>query len=165
MSDQHDATPMTINYPKLITALAASFAAAGIGSLFTTPTLSGWYAELAKPALNPPSWVFGPVWTVLYVLMAISLYLFWTTKPAQPKGLGLTLFAIQLALNAMWSAVFFGLQQPGAALGVILILWLSILITMIVFWRQKPLAGALLIPYLLWVSFASYLNLGIAVLN
>lgn len=114
-----------------------------------------WYASLAKPEWNPPSWIFGPVWSVLYLSMAVAAWLVWR-KGGQ--GHALRLYIVQLALNAAWTPVFFGAHQLGAALLVILALWLAILLTLRAFWRISMPAGLLFVPYLAWVSFASFLN-------
>ncbi|HVP57619.1 MAG TPA: TspO/MBR family protein [bacterium] len=142
--------------------LAAGF----IGSIFTAKSIPTWYAGLKKSALNPPDWVFAPVWTTLYVLMGIALFLVWSKGLATPRvRTGLVLFAIQLGLNVLWSIVFFGLRSPVAGLVVIGALWLALLITMIVFFRIALAPGLLLVPYILWVSFASVLNFSIYWLN
>jgi tryptophan-rich sensory protein len=114
-----------------------------------------WYQGLEKPSWNPPSWVFGPVWTLLYILMGIAVWLVWKERGFST---GVYLFIAQLVLNAVWSWLFFGLNRPDLAFYEIVVLWLLILLTMMVFWRVRPAAGALFIPYLLWVSFASVLN-------
>lgn len=141
------------------------YAAAGIGSLFTTPETSpgGWYETLPKPAWTPPNWLFGPVWTVLYSLMGIAAWLVWRTRGGvRAAAAPLALFTIQLVLNVAWSIIFFGQQQPDIAAVEIVLLWLAILATTIVFWRVTRIAGILFIPYLLWVSYAAALNLAIA---
>lgn len=145
--------------------IAASLAAGVLGSLATMPNIPTWYAALEKPLLNPPNWVFGPVWTTLYVLMGIALALVILQKTAPSKRPAYVWFGVQLALNILWSVTFFGLQQPWLGLMVITALLMSIIFTMRVFYTVKPLATWLLVPYLAWVSFASYLNVGIALLN
>jgi tryptophan-rich sensory protein len=135
--------------------LAITFAVAWIGSRFQP---GDWYAGLIKPALTPPAWVFGPAWTLLYIMMATAAWLVWRMDSLANTIGPLALFLGQLALNAVWSYLFFGLQRPGLALLDIVALWLAILATIISFWRSCPSAGILLIPYLLWVSFATYLN-------
>lgn len=141
-------------------------AAAGlVGTLATIPQIPVWYSGLVKPSFNPPAWVFGPAWTILYILMAVSLYLY-VQKPAQkPKLSGYIFFFIQLCLNASWSVVFFGYHNPQLALRVIILLWFTILATMLLFSRHSRLAGALFIPYISWVSFAMILNFAISALN
>ena len=144
--------------------LAASFAAAGLGSIATVPALGDWYAGLVKPAWNPPNWIFGPVWTTLYAMMAVAAWLVW--KRGGPGRLpALILFGVQLALNVSWSWLFFGLRQPGAALAEILFLWLAIGATAWAFGRLSRPAALLFIPYLLWVSFAAVLNWALWRLN
>jgi tryptophan-rich sensory protein len=146
----------------LVLCLVICFAAAGIGSLYTIPSISTWYVLLPKPAWTPPNWVFGPVWTVLYLLMAIAAWLVWRQRGSvRAAAAPLALFTIQLILNVGWSIVFFGQHLPGIGLLVIIFLWLAILATLIACWRVAPLAGWLLLPYLLWVSYASALNYAI----
>jgi benzodiazapine receptor len=135
--------------------LAITFAAAWVGSRFQP---GEWYGGLIKPALTPPAWVFGPVWTLLYVMMATAAWLVWRRHGLADAIGPLGLFLGQLALNALWSYLFFGLQRPGLGFLDIAALWLAILATLIAFWRSYRPAGLLLLPYLLWVSFATYLN-------
>jgi benzodiazapine receptor len=152
----------------LIFSLIVSFVAAALGSLATIPNIPTWYAALEKPLLNPPNWVFGPVWTILYTLMGIALYLVIVSKRSVKNQRKLNiylLFAAQLTLNALWSITFFGLHLIEAAVAVILILLASIVLTIVKFWPYSPLAAKLLIPYALWVSFAAYLTIGIAFVN
>jgi translocator protein len=154
------------NFLKLIIALVATQAAGLIGTIFTTPAIPTWYASLAKPALNPPSAVFGPVWTVLYVLMAISAFIIWKKGLARKDvKIALGVFLGQLALNTLWSIIFFGAKSLGGALIEISVLWLAILGTIVLFWKISKAAGWLLIPYILWVSFAGYLNYMIWAMN
>ena len=158
---------MTIRtFVKLAVAIVVTQLAGIIGSLFTFSAIPTWYATLTKPALNPPSWVFGPVWTTLYVLMGVSAFLIWQ-KGWQRKDVkvALSVYGIQLILNALWSIVFFGMQSPGLALVNIALLFISIVLTMILFYKLSRPAMYLLIPYILWVSFASYLNYAIYALN
>jgi len=151
---------------KLVISLLASFAAAGIGSLFTFKAIPTWYAGLKKPPYTPPNWAFGPVWTTLYILMAISVFLIWQKGLAMDGVLlAFTLFWIQLALNALWSIIFFGMRAKGGGVITIIVLWFLILATIITSFRVSEWAGALLIPYLLWVSIATYLNIGVWLLN
>lgn len=151
----------SINVLALVGWIALCELAGVIGSVFTVSAISGWYATLAKPDLRPPNWVFGPVWTTLYALMGIAAYLVWSKR----HGQALRIFGVQLVLNATWSIVFFGLQSPGWALVNIVALWLAIVWTIKVFYRISKPAAYLLVPYLLWVSFASYLNYSIWILN
>ena len=151
---------------RLVISIVASFAAAGIGSLFTFKAIPTWYTGLKKPRYTPPNWAFGPVWTILYILMGISVFLVWQKGLAAPGVmLAFTLFWVQLAFNALWSVIFFGRKSKGGGVIVIAILWLLILATMIASFRVSVWAGALLVPYIVWVSIASYLNVGIWILN
>ena len=136
-------------------ALVLTFSAAYIGSRFT---VGEWYADLSKPSWNPPNWLFGPVWTVLYLLMAISAWLVWKKAGFQGAAVPLIIFLVQLVLNAAWSWLFFGLHEIGIALIEIVVLWLAILICTILFWRIIAISGILLVPYLMWVAFAAVLN-------
>ena len=147
----------------LVVSLIVCFAAAGLGSLATTPNIATWYATLAKPSWNPPNWIFGPVWTFLYISMAVAAWLVW-----RQGGLwqwALALFAVQLALNAAWSWLFFGFHMPGAAFIEIVALLAAIAATTIAFWPKSMAAGILMLPYLAWVAFASVLNFTIWRLN
>jgi benzodiazapine receptor len=151
---------------KLIISILASFAAAGIGSIFTFKAIPTWYRGLKKPRYTPPNWAFGPVWTTLYILMGISVFLIWQKGlAANGATLAFILLWVQLALNALWSVIFFGIKSKGGGVITIIILWLLILATMITSFRVSGWAGALLIPYIVWVSIASYLNIGVWVLN
>ena len=151
---------------KLVISIIACFAAAGIGSLFTFKAIPNWYAGLKKPSYTPPNWAFGPVWTTLYLLMGISVFLVWQKGLATNGALSaFILFWIQLVVNAIWSIVFFGKKSKGGGVITIIVLWLLIMVTMITSFRVSDWAGALLIPYIMWVSIASYLNIGIWLLN
>lgn len=151
---------------KLIWAIALCQLAGVIGSIFTVQAIPTWYADLNKPAFSPPNWVFGPAWIGLYTLMGIALYLIWqkTTK-SKFKGLGLKLFYSQLALNAVWSMLFFGLKSPVLGFVDIVFLWISIVLTIYYFAKTSRVAALLLVPYIVWVSFASVLNFFIWQLN
>ncbi len=140
---------------------------AGILGIFVTDTGPGsWYDSLVKPPFTPPSWVFGPVWTTLYVLMGISLYLvLMEWRKGNDVRIPLVIFGIQLVLNTLWSFLFFGLESPVTGLAGILFLWVFILVTIVLFFRINRTAALLLIPYLAWVSIASYLNYAIFILN
>jgi tryptophan-rich sensory protein len=145
----------------LVLFLLICFGVAAFGGQFTP---GEWYAALEKPAWNPPSWVFAPVWTVLYALMAVAGW--WVWRSGEPgRGAAFGAFALQLVLNGAWSWLFFGLHLPGAAFAEIVALWLAILATVVLFWRLRPLAGTLLVPYLAWVTFAAALNLALWRLN
>lgn len=145
--------------------LAASATAAALGNVFTAAAIPEWYAGLDKPAFTPPSWVFGPAWTILYVLMAVAAWRVWVRAGFGGAPAALTLYFVQLALNAGWSVIFFGLRAPGWALAEIVVLWLAIMATTILFFRHSRLAGWLMVPYLLWVTFAAVLNAAIWWLN
>jgi benzodiazapine receptor len=151
---------------KLVVSIVACQGAGAIGSIFTTPAIPTWYATLKKPFFTPPSWLFAPAWITLYLLMGIAAFLIWRKGLGQ-KGVraALVVFLVQLVLNALWSVVFFGLQSPLWGVVVILALWVAILLTIIRFFKLSTAAGALLVPYILWVSFASVLNVAIWVLN
>ncbi|MEX0690096.1 MAG: TspO/MBR family protein, partial [Candidatus Paceibacterota bacterium] len=137
-----------------------------IGSIFTFTSIDSWYADLAKPVINPPNWIFGPVWTALYILMGVALFLVWKKGwNREDVKHGICIFVIQLVLNATWSIVFFGLQNTGLAFINIILLWLAIIWTMVWFYKVSKPAMYLLVPYILWVSFAGYLNLSIYILN
>jgi translocator protein len=143
--------------------LVASLAAGWIGSRFMP---GAWYASLVKPAWNPPGAVFGPVWSVLYVLMGLAAWRVWRLAGFGGAGPApLTLFVLQLGLNALWSYLFFGLRRPDLAFFDIVVLWTAILVLVTLFWRLDRGAGVLLLPYLAWVSFAAYLNLALWRLN
>jgi len=151
---------------KFIVCLAVTFSAAFIGSLFTREAVPDWYANLNKPSFTPPNWLFGPVWTILYLLMAISAFIVWQKGLAKPAvRIALTFYLIQLILNSLWSVIFFGLKLPLPAFIEILMLWLAICFTILAFARVSILAVLLLLPYILWVSFAAVLNFSIWLLN
>jgi len=152
--------------PALIGFVILAEAAGAVGSFFTASSVGDWYVLLEKPLLNPPSWVFGPVWTTLYALMGIAAFLVWKAggKPKARRA-AFTAFGVQLALNSIWSALFFGAKNPGLAFAEIILLWAAILWTMTAFNRLSRAASALLAPYLAWVSFAAYLNFMLWILN
>ena len=147
----------------LIIALAIPFIVAYLGSSVTTPSIGSWYATLNKPAFSPPNWIFAPVWTLLFLLMGIASYLVW--KKQKKIKTPLKLYGVQLILNFLWSYLFFGLNRPDLAMADIILLWIFIFLTLKSFYKVNKLAGALLIPYILWVSFASILNFAILTLN
>ena len=151
---------------KLVLCVAACLAAGAIGSMFTRQAIPTWYATLEKPAFNPPNWVFAPVWTLLYILMGVAAFLVWRRgwENRQVK-IALVAFLVQLILNASWSVVFFGLESPLYGLIVIAALWVAILFTTLSFYRISRVAGVLMLPYLLWVTFAAVLNESIWLLN
>ena len=149
----------------LVVAIAIVFAAAAAGGTATSSSVGTWYAGLQKPSFNPPAWVFGPVWSVLYLTMAVAAWLVWLKRGFADAQLPLALFGLQLALNMAWSVLFFGLRSPGLGMADIVLLWLAIVATLVAFWRVSPTAGALLLPYLAWVSFAAVLNYSLWTLN
>ena len=149
--------------------LLVCYAVAAGGALSTAPAIPTWYAALAKPSFNPPNWIFAPVWTALYGLMAIAAWLVWRTPKTGLRATfrlsGLNLFSLQLLLNAVWTPIFFHYHQLLAALIVVLCLWVAILLTTVQFWKVDRFAAALLLPYLAWVGFATALNYQIYRLN
>ncbi len=157
---------MALNITKLLISVAVCLAAGFIGSFFTSSSIPTWYAALNKPFFNPPNWLFAPVWTLLYILMGVALYLVWNTdlKTSAIKT-AIIIFVVQLILNVLWSLLFFGMKAPLYAFIEIIILWLAIAFTMIKFYPISPTAAYLLLPYILWVSFASILNFFIWRLN
>ena len=148
----------------MVIAIVIAQAAGGIGALFTTPKIQTWYATLNKPFFQPPRWLFGPVWTILFLIMGISLYLLWTKKKNMTDQ-KFQWFWVQLGLNVLWSIIFFGLENPGWALVEILGLWWAIRRTIRDFSGENETAGRLLIPYLAWVSFATLLNAAVWLMN
>lgn len=150
---------------KLIISILIPLVLGAIAGRFTAQAVPDWYASLNKPSFSPPNWIFGPVWTILYILLGISLYLIWKQIPSKERNNAILIFSIQLFLNFIWSFVFFYFNQIGLALIVIICLWLSIVLMLIRFFKIKPLAAYLNIPYLLWVTFASVLNTGYYILN
>lgn len=148
----------------LITSFVVSFAAAGIGSLATSRAPE-FYATLSRPSWAPPSEIFGPVWTILYALMAISAWLVWRERKVTDVRGPLGLFGIQLALNALWSWLFFAWQRGRLAEIEIIVLLATIAVTLVAFWRVRPLAGALLLPYIAWVSYAAALTFALVSRN
>lgn len=149
---------------KLAVSILICEAAGLIGSVFTISSIPTWYSSLVKPSFSPPNWVFGPVWTLLYALMGISAYWIYKNAGKSAKS-ALTVFSIQLLLNVLWSVAFFGVHSPPLGMLVILLLWCSIAWTMLAFYRIDRKAGLILVPYLVWVSFASLLNYQILLLN
>lgn len=153
------------NTLKLIISLIIPQLAGGLGSFFTVGSVKDWYPVLVKPAFNPPAWVFGPVWTTLFLLMGYAFYLVWISESGKSKRLAFWAFGIQMVLNVFWSIIFFGLHSPGGALLEMIFLWLAILATIISFAKISKTAAWLLVPYILWVGFAMYLNFNIWTLN
>lgn len=154
------------NILKFIIAITVSELTGIIGSIFTIPSVSTWYKTLVQPALNPPSWVFGPVWTTLFAMMGVALFLVWKKGFSEKSAkYALGIFAFQLFLNLVWSILFFGLHIPAVAFAEIVLLWLAILATIVAFAKISKPAAWLLVPYIIWVSFAGYLNFMIWQLN
>ena len=151
---------------KLLISIVVCQCAGLIGSLFTVTAISTWYSTLEKPSFTPPNWLFAPAWITLYLLMGISAFSIWRRGLESRRiQIALSIFLIQLTLNALWSVVFFGLQSPFYGVIVIVALWIAILFTILHFFKISTAAGALLLPYILWVSFATALNVSIWVLN
>ena len=143
---------------KLIISIALPLTVGAVAGIFTARAIPTWYATLNQPSFNPPNWLFGPVWTLLYLLMGISLYWIWSMAPGKERNLALMAFGVQLLLNFGWSFLFFYYKTLGLALVEIVILWVSIAVMLMLFYRVKPMAAYINIPYLLWVSFATILN-------
>ncbi len=151
---------------KLIISITIPVAIGASAGAFTKPEIKTWYAQLTKPAWNPPPWLFGPVWTVLYILMGVALYIIWKNKTYHtPKRSAILIWCLQLAFNFLWSLVFFHLHQIGWALIDIGILWILIVLNIFSFSRISKPAAWLLVPYICWVSFAGLLNYAIWQLN
>ncbi len=148
---------------KIFVSFAFTFLIAFLGSLATTPAIDNWYKDLTKPFFNPPNWIFSPVWTILFIFMAYAFYLIWTSKDF--KKFHLKLYFNQLIFNFLWSFMFFFLKNPTWAFIVILILIVFITLMAYHFFKVNKLAGYLILPYLIWISFASILNLTIIILN
>ena len=151
---------------KLITAIVVAEFAGVVGVLFTEPEISTWYAGLLKPALNPPAWVFAPVWTTLFLLMGIAAFLVWEKGFSRfDVKFALGVFIGQLVLNSLWSIIFFGLHFPYGAFIELILFWFVIVFNAILFYRISKVAGWLFIPYIIWVAFAGYLNYSVWMLN
>ncbi|HEX5774863.1 MAG TPA: TspO/MBR family protein [Candidatus Paceibacterota bacterium] len=144
--------------------IALSLAAGAVGALFTLDQIPTWYATLTKPSWTPPSWVFGPVWNTLYVLMGVAAALVWGSRKFG-RVLAIWIFIAQLVVNALWSIVFFALHEILLSVLVIGLLWILIIVLFAIFWRHSRIAAFLLVPYFLWVSYAATLNVGILLLN
>lgn len=153
------------NFSLLVFSLLLPQVVGAVGALFTFPSIANWYIFLEKPQLTPPNWIFGPVWTLLYILMGISLFLIIVKKPTKKEVRALQLFFLQLALNLLWSIVFFGFRSIEGGVIVIILLWCSILGTILLFSKISQLSSVLLLPYLAWVTFATYLNIALFWLN
>ena len=150
---------------KLLSSIGLCLAIGALGSIFTSSSVNNWYESILKPSFNPPNWLFGPVWTILFILMGITLYLLLIAKKSKNRTLTLKLFYAQLGFNLLWSIFFFGWKNPLLALIDLIILWIFILFTLLKTFKVSRRGGYLLIPYLVWVSFAFVLNLSIVLLN
>jgi translocator protein len=155
----------TSNIFPIILCIALPLVVGGISGLATSGNINTWYATLNKPVFNPPNWIFGPVWTALYVLMGISLFMIWKSPAGDSRNFALAIFGIQLVLNFAWTFIFFYFKQTGWAFFEIILVWLSVLAMIIIFYRISKPAALMQIPYLLWVSFATILNGSIWNLN
>jgi translocator protein len=149
----------------IIICIAIPLIAGGISGIAVSGNVTSWYATLNKPVFNPPNYLFGPVWTMLYIMMGISLFLIWKSPPCDARNYALAIFCIQLVLNFAWSFIFFLFKQAGWAFFEIILVWISVVAMIIIFHRINKTAAFLQIPYLLWVSFASVLNGAIWWLN
>lgn len=150
---------------KLIASILLPLALGAIAGMYTSQSIPDWYATLNRPSFNPPNWIFGPVWTTLYLLMGISLFLIWKQDAGKERNLAIFVFIIQQALNFGWSFIFFYFNRIGLALIEIVFLWISIVIMIRLFYKIKPWAAYINIPYLLWVTFAAILNASYYLLN
>ncbi|MEJ5303479.1 MAG: tryptophan-rich sensory protein [Bacteroidales bacterium] len=150
---------------KLLVSIALPLGIGAFAGIFTSQSIPEWYATLNKPSFNPPNWIFGPMWSLLYILMGISFFLIWKQPPSSQRNLAILCFALQLVLNFSWSFIFFYYKLIGLALLEIIFLLVSICLMILMFYKLKPLAAYLNIPYLLWVSFATVLNGAINFLN
>ena len=153
------------NIIKLAISILLPLSVGAVAGMFTSQAVPTWYASLNRPSFSPPNWVFGPVWTTLYVLLGFSFFLIWKESPSKGRNSAIIVFSIQLLLNFAWSFIFFYFNFIGAALLEIILLWISIIAMIYLFYKIKPLAAYLNIPYLLWVSFATILNAGYYSLN
>lgn len=150
----------------LVASIVGCELAGAIGAIFTVQSIPTWYAALAKPFFTPPSYLFGPIWTTLYLLMGIALYLIYTSKrKAKGAKIALAAFAVQLALNILWSVAFFGMRSIAGGLADIILLWVAIAVTIAAFWKVSKTAAYLMVPYLAWVSIAMALNYSLFLLN
>ena len=150
---------------KLIISILLPLSVGAIAGMFTSQAVPTWYASLNRPFFSPPNWVFGPVWTTLYILLGISFFLIWKEEATKARDLAIKVFLIQMLLNFAWSFIFFYFNLIGAALIEIILLWISIVLMIYLFYKIKPFSAYLNFPYLLWVSFATILNAGYYFLN
>jgi tryptophan-rich sensory protein len=150
---------------KFLISILLPLSLGAIAGMFTSQSVPEWYATLNRPSFNPPNWIFGPVWTTLYILMGISFFLIWKKEASKVRNRAILIFLLQLLLNFAWSFIFFYFNMIGLALVEIILLWISIVMMLVVFYKIKPLASYINIPYLLWVTFATVLNAGYYILN
>ncbi len=154
-----------MSIPVLILCIVIPLAVGGVSSFATSSSIKTWFVTLKKPSFNPPNYLFAPVWTVLYILMGISLYVIWQSPSGDARTNALMIFGLQLLLNFAWSFIFFYFRKISGALIDIMLLWIAIIVMIILFYTIDPLSAYLQIPYLLWVSFATALNAAIRKLN
>ena len=154
-----------VSYKKLIISLGLPLVMGALSGFFTSQTIPLWYEKLRQPSFSPPNWVFAPVWTVLYLLMGVSLYMIWRLRVSRERNMALVAFVVQLLLNFGWSFLFFSFEMIGLAFVEIIAIWSSIILMLIIFYRIKPVAYYLNIPYLFWVTFAAVLNASYFALN
>lgn len=150
---------------KFLASIILPLSLGAIAGIATAQSIPEWYVTLNKPSFNPPNWIFGPVWTTLYILMGISLFLVWKQAPGKKRNRAILVFLLQLLLNFSWSFIFFYFNMIGFALIEIILLWISIVVMLILFYKIKPIASYINIPYLLWVTFATVLNTSYYFLN
>ena len=150
---------------KFLVSILLPLSLGAIAGMFTSQSVPEWYATLNRPSFNPPNWIFGPVWTTLYILMGISFFLIWKQEASKVRNRAILIFLLQLVLNFAWSFIFFYFNMIGLALVEIILLWISIVMMLVVFYKIKPLASYINIPYLLWVTFATVLNASYYILN
>ena len=150
---------------KFLISILLPLSLGAIAGMFTSQSVPEWYATLNRPSFNPPSWIFGPVWTTLYILMGISFFLIWKQEASKVRNRAILIFLLQLLLNFAWSFIFFYFNMIGLALVEIILLWISIVMMLVVFYKIKPIASYINIPYLLWVTFATVLNASYYILN
>jgi len=154
-----------IQVAKLFVSIILPLSLGAIAGMFTAQSVPEWYATLNRPSFSPPNWIFGPVWTILYILMGISLFLIWKQDVSKERNRAILVFLMQLLLNFGWSFIFFYFHEIGMALVEIILLWMNIVIMLVLFYRIKPIAAYINIPYLLWVTFATLLNASFYLLN
>lgn len=157
--------PIPSRFVEFLLACGLSFGTQAIGWLLTASAVGDWYPDINKPSWTPPVWLFGPVWSLLFLLMSVSAWVFWDRALGRTLRVGLGLFFSQLVLNALWSGLFFAARSPGLAFAEIIVLWSAIAATLVTFGRVSAVAAGLLVPYLLWVTYATALNGAIWMMN